>query len=53
MASKIDQVVTIGLIAAAGFLILSNWGSLKTIGSKVNSGISAGLTKLAGSEKVE
>lgn len=53
MTSKIDQIVTIGLIAGAGFLILSNWGSLKAIGNKANSAISAGLTKLAGSEKVE
>ena len=50
MTSKIEKIITIGLVAGVGLLAAKNWGSLTAIGSKVSTGVSAGLNKLAGSD---
>ena len=50
MTSKIEKIITIGLIAGVGLLAFKNKDALTTIGTKVSTGVSAGLNKLAGSD---
>ena len=44
---KLEQIITIGLLAGVGLIAAKNWGSLKTISSNVNTTISGALTTIA------
>lgn len=45
--SKLEQIITIGIIAGVGLIAAKNWNSLTTIGTNVSSTISGALTTLA------
>lgn len=47
MADKLSNALTLAAVGVCGYLVLTNWNSLKKIGSGASGKISDGIDKVA------